>query len=540
MNSTTKAPPGQVREGLNGVHTGNGNPNGRSDPYDANRLFLADTDADIEAMALAFPGANRVLFSDVLDLDVSRLEELASDHDVVIVASEASRYARARALAVLEKVKPIASEVLAVTYPGPRLAFHPQLDTHGKALLWLRCLSELDATDLDQADDYVTATDAELGIVDASEIQEENPEWLEEDRFLRGKINLIAGEGGDGKTTIAIAVGAGVTRGISALTGKPIPVGRVAILAAEDGAGDTIKPRFVAAGADVTHGRLKILEARVKIPKKGNKPALVHPVNLQDIPYWRAVFSRLRLDVLIIDPLPAYLGRGVNDHKNADVQALLNQFAALASEFRVCVIAITHTGKAKDLKMVHRVLGSVAYTNCARVVHVTVRDPDDENARYLARPKCNLDEPRDPLAYKLVSAEYQAHGKTFRTARVEFEPEPVKIDCEAMVSGAKVARGPGPKKTMAVAEWLHDFLTNRPGPTPLGAIFDEAGAAGLVGKKRDDGKWSSGALLYQAKDRVPALSEPRHGKRVDNLDAAITSSGRQVKHWYLVATDAPY
>ena len=390
----------------------------------------------------------------------------------------------------------------------------------------------------DAEDDYATAEDAELGILDAEDIEEENPEWLEEERFLRGKINLIAGEGGDGKTTIAIAIGAGVTRGVSALTGKSIPVGRVAILAAEDGAADTIIPRFKAAGGAVS--RLKILKARVTIPRKGNRPAMVHPVDLQDLPYWREIFKRLLLDVLIVDPVPAYLGRGVNDHKNSDVQTLLNQFADLAGEFRACVIAITHTGKAKDLKLVHKVLGSVAYTNCARVVHVTVRDPDDEKLRYLARAKCNLDEERDPLSYKLVAAEYQRNGKTFKTSRVEFDPEPVKVDVQAMANGdTKGKRGPDPKKTLAVAEWLYDFLIGRPGPTPLGAIFDAAGEAGHVGARRDN-KWSNPQALYRAFAAIPTLGPPREGAQTNELEVQLKTGGKHVKHWQVIGPDTAF
>jgi hypothetical protein len=389
-------------------------------------------------------------------------------------------------------------------------------------------------------DDYEAASDAELGILDSEGITEENPEWLEEYRFLRGKINLIAGEGGDGKTTIAIAVMAGITRGVSALTGKPIPRGRVAILAAEDGAADTLIPRFKAAGGDVSEGRFKILKARVTIPKKGNRPAMVHPVSLQDIPYWRTVFRRHKLDVLTIDPVPAYLGNGVNDHKNSDVQWLLNQFSDLAGEFRVCVIAVTHTGKAKDLKLVHKVLGSVAYTNAARVVHVTVRDPEDENVRYLARPKCNVDEPRDPLSYKLVSAEYQAHGKTFKTSRVEFNPDPVKVDVQAMANGeAKGKRGPDPAKTLKVAEWLHDFLIARPGPTPLGAIFDAAGEAGHVGVQRE-GKWSNPQAIYRAFKAIPTLESPRNGARTNEFEVQLKPGGKQVKHWQVIGPETAF
>ena len=148
----------------------------------------------------------------------------------------------------------------------------------------------------------------------------------------------MVGEGGGGKTTIAILFGSIKTRGEEFPDGCPSgEPGRVLILAAEDGAADTIIPRFITAGADMSDGRVKILTARVSIPKKGKNPAMVHPVCLQDLAYWRTVFRTRRPSILIIDPVPAYLGRGVNDNKNSDVQTALQSFAALANEFGVCV-----------------------------------------------------------------------------------------------------------------------------------------------------------------------------------------------------------
>jgi putative DNA primase/helicase len=390
-------------------------------------------------------------------------------------------------------------------------------------------------------------TDAEMGIVDATEIKLENPAWLWGRRFLKGKINLIVGEGGDGKTTIAIMVGSVVTNGGTFPDGQPSgPPGRVLVLAAEDGAGDTIIPRFVAAGADLSFGRIKILTARVNIPKKGDRPAMVHPVCLQDLDYWRWVFERQRPAVIIIDPLPAYLGRGVNDHKNSDVQAALQSFAILANEFGVCVIAITHTGKSTDRKLIHKVLGSVAYTNIARVVHITVCDPENPGARYLQRQKCNLDEPVNALAYKLVSATFDRDGETYQTSRAEFDPEPVAIDAEAMANpkrggNGEPTRGPDPKKETAAAEWLHDFLDGRDGWTEQRAIRQAAGDKGIIGHKNEvTQKWSNLKMLYRAKDRVPELALPRAGKRVDEQDMKSDRDKYPRVCWRLIDADAAF
>lgn len=397
----------------------------------------------------------------------------------------------------------------------------------------------------EEADPYAGATAEELGIIDGDDVELENPDWLWEHRFLRGKINLVAGEGGDGKTTVAILVGSIVTVGGTFPDGKPAgDAGRVLVMAAEDGPGDTLKPRFIAAGGETSNGMLKFLTAHVSIPKKGNTPAMVHPVSLQDIDYWRATFKLLRPKLLIIDPLPAYLGRGINDHKNSEVQALIKDFARVAKEYNVCVIAITHTGKSVERKLIHRILGTVAYTNASRIVHVTIRDPDDRAVRYLERPKCNNDEPRDALVYKLAPVEFVRDGVTYKTTKAVFEANPVAIDAEAMANpkrDGQPRRERDAKKETAAAEWLFDFLDGRPGWAEQRDIFQAAGDAGHIGTfDKVKRRWSSGTKLYRALDRIPSLDPPRAGKRIDRQDMATERDRYPRMCWRLADASDPF
>jgi hypothetical protein len=84
-----------------------------------------------------------------------------------------------------------------------------------------------------------------------------------------------------------------------------------------------------------------------------------------------------------------------------------------------------------------------------------------------------------------------------------------------------------------VAEALVDFLRERGAATPLGAIFDHVGEAELIGVKKDDGRWSSGMLLYQARDRVPDLPAPRDGCEIGEMQQPLRAGGRSIVHWYL-------
>jgi hypothetical protein len=256
------------------------------------------------------------------------------------------------------------------------------------------------------------------------------------------------------------------------------------------------------------------------------------------------VFRRLPdARLLVVDPLPAYLGRGVNDARNAELRSVLEPLGALLDEFGVCLLSVTHLGKSPDLRTpTHRILGSVAYGNLARTVHVTVRDPDDKQRRYLAMVKSNLGPTQPTLEYH-IAEHFLEHGEDrIRTSRAEFQDGPCDVDAAEMMnrsrSGAK--RGPEPAKAAAVAEWLFDFLSSQPGPTPLAAVFDAAGLAGMIGSQKQDGRWSCVSALYRAAKTLPGLPAPRDGKRVHDFGAPIGRGGKEIKHWQLVDVDAAF
>jgi AAA domain-containing protein/bifunctional DNA primase/polymerase-like protein len=388
--------------------------------------------------------------------------------------------------------------------------------------------------------------DADLGLTRADTVEPEAIDWEWENHFAIGKLNLVASDGGEGKSQIALGAVAAVTVGGRFFDGSgPVTPGRCFILAAEDGAKDTIKPRLIALGADMT--RVHFLKPSFKIKGKPGAPDTIHPQSFQDLVYWRAVLTRYPdLRLIVADPLPAYLGRGVNDHRNNDVRAVLEPFVDLLDELRIGMIGITHLNKSTDMKTpVHKILGSVAYANLARTVHVISRDPDDRERRFLFMPKNNLVDPSDApaLAFRIVGHTFDYKGKEIKTSRVEFESEPLDPETTVGLTTGKAAqkRGPSPEKTMAVATWLADFLQARmPNPVPLAAIFDAAGQEGLIGTKRDDGKWSNVGILYQARDRVVALEGDRAGVMIQDMKAPIRVGSRPIVHWYLSAPDAPF
>ncbi|MHB1562026.1 MAG: AAA family ATPase, partial [Isosphaeraceae bacterium] len=371
-----------------------------------------------------------------------------------------------------------------------------------------------------KAIDFGGLSDADLGIVTASGIQAQRIQWLWEYRLARGELALMAGEGGLGKSQLLLATAAIISRGDEFPDGSGrAPKGRTVILSAEDCPETTIIPRLVALGADLD--RITIVKAQFVIRKDGQEPT-VNPVSLQNLDYWRAVFDRLPDTVLfIVDPLPSYLGRGVNDSKNAEIRGVLEPF--LDSTIRprkICVFANTHLNKSAEIKTpVHRITGSIAYANIPRNVHLVVRDPERPDRRYFKQCKCNNAPDELPaLAFQVVRRTIQGADGEIEAAIPVFEAETVSVDLRALICGETKRRGPQPVKLDELVRFLFDFLRGK-GPVLLAEIGEAAGKADLIGKqvwddKKGRNRWSNFSSLYDAAARVADLPPPDHGWEV--------------------------
>jgi hypothetical protein len=387
-------------------------------------------------------------------------------------------------------------------------------------------------------------SDDDLGLVPLTDVECEPIRWLWKYRLGRGEMALMAGDGGIGKSQVLLWIGATVTTGGNWIDGSGKAMkGDVVIVSAEDDPENTIKPRLIALGADLD--RVTIVKARYVI-RRPDRPPVVHLASFQDRPYWAEVFHRRPGCVLFIaDPIPSYLGRGVNDSKNIEIRNIIEPFLQeIIKPAGICMLGNTHLNKTVDAKTpMHRISGSIAYGALPRNVHFVVRDPDDPMRRLIKQAKCN-NAPDDlpGLAFRIEQRIIKSiQGEEIETAVPVFEAEGVTVDLGTAIGGAGIPtrRGPEPKKTTAVAEALVDFLGARGEPAPLGAIFDHIGEAGLIGHKKDDGRWSSGMLLYQARDRVPDLPAPRDGVTIGEMQQPLRYGGRAIVHWYLAASEDP-
>lgn len=307
----------------------------------------------------------------------------------------------------------------------------------------------------------------------AADIVPEKIEWVWPGRLARGKHTCIAGEPGTGKSQLALAMIAAVTTGGQWPCGEgKAPVGSAIILSAEDGAADTIVPRLLAAGADLS--RVHVVSAV--------KQAEGHRViNLQDDLELleRKILKIGDIELLVIDPVSSYLGK-TDSHKNSEVRAVLEPLSEMAEHTRVAVLSVTHFSKAGangTTKALHRFIGSIAFTGAPRAAFAVIEDAEHEDRRLFLHAKNNLAPPPQGLAFRLEQC--LVGDDDVLASKVVWDAEPVAITA----SEALAADAAGAESRTAKAEAMEFLQAVLAGdPVPAGEVTRMAREHGLTSK----------------------------------------------------------
>ncbi len=201
-----------------------------------------------------------------------------------------------------------------------------------------------------------------------------------------GKLHILAGMPGTGKTTIALDMAATISLGRPLPDGTISPQGNVLLWSGEDDVMDTLVPRLIAAGAD----RKKIYFIDNVYEADAIEPRGFNPAT--DIPKLIEKIKEIgQVSLIIIDPIiHAVTG---NSNSNIDVRKALKPLIDLAKELNVAIIGITHFTKGTaEQNPIDRVTGSLAFGAAARIVMVTSEDTTTPNSsRYIfARAKSNI------------------------------------------------------------------------------------------------------------------------------------------------------
>lgn len=295
----------------------------------------------------------------------------------------------------------------------------------------------------------------ELKLINMETVEVEDIDWLLYPFIPYGKVTIIQGDPGEGKTTMVLQIIAKMTRGEMILPGngeekKTVEKEPVNVIyqTAEDGLGDTIKPRLLAAGADCS---------KVLVIDDGEQPLTMLDNRLEEA----IVCTKARL--VVLDPIQGFLGAEVDMHRANEIRPLMKRVSVLAEKHHCAIILIGHMNKNNAGKSSYRGLGSIDFQAAARSVLVVGRIRNEPEIRAVCHMKSSLAPEGKALAFRLDKENgFEWIG--------EYE-----IDADELLSG----NNRGQKLTEAKA-FLREILTD--GQVPQKEILEEAERRGIKSK----------------------------------------------------------
>ena len=291
-----------------------------------------------------------------------------------------------------------------------------------------------------------------------ADVEPEDVEWLWPERIACGKLTLIVGDPGLGKSFFTLDMAARVSTGTPwpDCQAVPNPAGSVILLSAEDDLADTIRPRLDAACGDAS--KVHAIQSVRRADRSEAMFSLECDIHALEAAVARCGDTRL----IIIDPVTAYLG-GTDSHNNSELRGLLAPLAAMAAKHRVAIVAVSHLNKAAGMQAVYRVMGSLGFVAAARAAWCVVRDRSDPFRRLMLPLKNNLGNDQTGLAYKLIDG------------KVSWEAGPVTVSAAEALAPARVEGGEKQKKA---EDWLSEYLAG--GPKPQKTVEAESALAGIA------------------------------------------------------------
>jgi len=250
---------------------------------------------------------------------------------------------------------------------------------------------------------------APFKLVTLADVETETITWIWAHHLAAGKVHLLDGDPGMGKSLITLDWVARMT------TGTPFPgqteprePAEVIIMTAEDGIEDTVKPRCEAAGADTS--RVHAFEgiATGQLTPLG-QPVYEKPKLPTDTSVLETLIRERSAKLLIIDILASYVERGLRVNDGQDIRAVLDPLKEVAERTACAIVPLRHLNKAQGLSAMYRGAGSVGLTGAARTVMLVAENPDDasiedpnQRRKVLAIVKANLSLKAESLDYLIV------------------------------------------------------------------------------------------------------------------------------------------
>ena len=231
-------------------------------------------------------------------------------------------------------------------------------------------------------------------IIRLSEVAPRPLHWLSPGRLAAGKITILDGDPGLGKSTLLCELAARVSRGEALPGGEDDEPRTVILMSAEDDLHDTIRPRI-----DATGGDPDLIVALDSLP---DGTALGRPFQIpSDAPWLELFATKLDAALIIIDPLVAFLDGNLSANNDQDVRRALAALKQVGERTGAAIVAVRHLNKTSGGNPLYRGGGSIGIIGAARCGLLLAADPDDPERRILAATKGNLARPPASLAFRL-------------------------------------------------------------------------------------------------------------------------------------------
>ncbi len=312
--------------------------------------------------------------------------------------------------------------------------------------------------------------ETKLKIVKMSEVELQNVNWLWYPYIPFGKISIIQGDPGEGTTTLALRLAAACSTG-QALPGMEISEPfNVIYQTAEDGLGDTIKPRLMEAGADqdrvlnIVEGpcSLTLLDKRIE-----------------------AAIVQTGAKLMILDPVQGYVGEKVDMNRANEIRSVMKNVAAVAERTGCAIVLVGHLNKMQSANSAYRGLGSIDFRAAARSVLLVGRMKKEPNVRIMVHDKSSLAPEGKSLAFSL------GDENGFRWLDGYND-----ISADELLCGFNAET-----KTAAAEELIRDMLSGGE-KIPCETIFSMADARGI-----------SQRTVNEAKKKIHGIQSKKTGKR---------------------------
>lgn len=215
-------------------------------------------------------------------------------------------------------------------------------------------------------------------------------QWLWGNYIPFGKLTIIQGDPGEGKTTLALRLAAACSTGTPLPGMKKMDPFNVIYQSAEDGIGDTIKPRLMEAGADLDRV-LSIVEDKKQL-------------SLLDERIEKAIREH-NARLMILDPIQGYIGSRVDINRANEIRTVLKSVSSVAEHTSCAIVLIGHLNKASGSSSAYRGLGSIDFRAAARSVLLIGRLKNDPTVRVIVHDKSSLAPEGKSLAFGLGDEE---------------------------------------------------------------------------------------------------------------------------------------